>query len=268
MIYDSSKRTNPAIEEVINAFQYRDLIAHLVRRDITTRYKRSVLGIMWTMLNPLGVMVIMTIVFQSFFHRQQYFPVFLLSALLTWNFFSAASQQIIKNLIWGEDLFQRIYIPRSTFAIAAIGTAVVNLVLALVPLLLVKLVIQSPIAWQIVFFPITILYVSAFSLGVGLIVASLAIYYHDIAEIYQVILTGWFYATPIIYPVDSLPAPIAQFLSLNPMLHIVELMRDSFYYNTIPTTHELLLTGAISSIALLVGWLLFARQTEEFILRG
>jgi ABC-type polysaccharide/polyol phosphate export permease len=268
MIYDSDKRMNPAIEEIINAFQYKDLIAHLIRRDITTRYKRSVLGIIWTMLNPLGVMIIMTLVFQDFFHRQQFFPVYLLSGLLAFNFFNQTSTAIIKNLIWGEDLFQRIYIPRASFAIAAVGTSLVNLVLAFVPLILVKIAIGSPLSWHILFVPIYILCLASFSLGVGLIVASMALYFHDIAEMYQVILTGWFYATPVIYPYDTLSQSARNILAVNPMLYIVNLMRDAFYSDAITIQHVLILAAAISSVALIVGWLLFSRQTEEFVLRG
>ncbi len=268
MIYDSNTRKNPAVEEIFEAFRYRDLIRQLIRRDLTTRYKRSVLGIFWTMLNPLGLMIIMTVVFQNFFHRQEFYSVYVLTGLLTFTFFNQTSTAIIKNLIWGTDLFQRIYIPRSSFAIAAVGTAAINLLLSFVPLILVKLVIQSPISWQIVLFPIFVLYLSCFSLGVGLIVSSLALYFNDIAELYQVLLTAWFYATPIIYPYDTLSKATQQILVFNPMLHIVELMRASFYYNRTPTVNEMLLVGAISSITLIVGWLLFSRQTEEFVLRG
>ncbi len=267
MIYDSSKRGNPAIEEIVNAFRYRDLIVHLIRKDITTRYKRSVLGIFWTMLNPLGLMIIMTVVFQNFFHQQEFYSVYVLVGLLTFTFFNQTTSAIIHNLIWGEDLFRRIYIPRSSFAIAAIGTSMVNLVLALVPLILVKLVIHSPVSWEIVYFPIYIIYLASFSLGVGLIVASLALYFHDIAEMYQVILTAWFYATPIIYPYDTLPDSTKQILALNPMMHIVQLMRNSFYYNLAPSMNELIIVAVICSTTLIVGWLLFARQTEEFVLR-
>lgn len=268
MAYDSSTRKNPAIEEIFEAFRYRDLIKQLILRDITTRYKRSVLGILWTMLNPLGIMIIMTVVFQNFFHRQEFYSVYVLTGLLTFTFFNQTSTAIIKNLIWGTDLFQRIYIPRASFAIAAVGTAVINLLLSFVPLIFVKLVIQSPISWQIILFPIFILYLSCFALGVGLIVSSLALYFNDIAELYQVLLTAWFYATPIIYPYATLSKDAQQILVFNPMLHIVELMRTSFYYNRTPTINEMLLVGAISSITLIVGWLLFSRQTEEFVLRG
>lgn len=268
MIYDSSKRMATAVEEIVAALRYKDLIKHLVRKDITTRYKRSVLGILWTMLNPLGIMIIMTIVFSGFFHRQEFFSVFLLTGILAWNFFNQTTTAIIKNLIWGEDLFQRIYMPRSTFAIAAVGTGMVNLALAFVPLILVKLVIHSPISWHVIMFPVYILYLAAFSLGLGLIVASLALYFHDIAEMYQVILTAWFYATPIIYPYDSLSEPVKRILNFNPMLHMVELMRDSFYYNRLPSIQEVLLVSAIASVTLVLGWLLFSRQTEEFVLRA
>jgi ABC-type polysaccharide/polyol phosphate export permease len=266
-IYDSSKRRNPAIEEILNAFQYRDLIKHLVRRDITTRYKRSVLGIAWTMLNPLGTMIIMTLVFSNLFNRKEFFSVYLLSGLLIWNFFAQTSQHIIKDLIWGEDLFQRIYLPRSSFAIAAIGTGMVNLTLALVPLILVKLVIGSPITWQIVFFPVCFIYIACFSLGVGLVIASLALHFHDIAEMYSVILTGWFYLTPIIYPFETLPKTIQKVLLLNPMVHMVQLMRSSFYSNVTPTLNEFLLSGAIAIATLCLGWLLFSGQAEEFVMK-
>ncbi len=268
MIYDSSTRKNPATEEIFEAYRYRDLISQLIRRDITTRYKRSVLGIMWTMLNPLGIMIIMTLVFQNFFHQQQFYSVYVLSGLLAFTFFNQTSTAIVRNLIWGAELFQRIYIPRSSFAIAAVGTAIINILLSLVPLMLVKLVIQSPISWQIVLFPISIVYLACFSLGVGLIVASLALYFHDIAEMYQVLLTGWMYATPIIYPFDTLPKSVKQVLLFNPMTHIVELMRASFYYNQTPAISEFILVGAISSITLIVGWLLFSMRTEEFVLKG
>lgn len=267
MEYDSSKKVNPAIEEITEAFRYRDLIAQLIRRDITTRYKRSVLGIVWTMLNPLGIMIIMTLVFQGFFNRQEFYSVYVLTGLLTFTFFNQTSTSIIHNLIWGEDLFRRIYIPRSTFAIAAVGTSIVNILLALVPLVLVAMVIQSPLSWKIVFFPIYILLLAAFSLGMGLIVASIALHFHDIADIYQVVLTAWFYATPIIYPYDTLPASTKHILFWNPMVHIVQLMRNSFYYNLAPTLQELLFTTAVSFITLIFGWFLFSRQTEEFVLR-
>lgn len=268
IIYDSSSRRNPALEELLNTFSYRDLIFQIMRRDITTRYKRSVLGIAWTMLNPLGIMIIMTVVFSSIFHRQEFFSVYLLSGLLIWNFFAQSSNAVIHNLIWGGDLFQRIYIPRATFAVAAIGTGAINLVLALVPLLLVKLVLGSPISWHIAFFPLYVVMCAAFALGVGLLIASLAIYFHDFAEMYQVLLTGWFYLTPIIYPLDLVPERVRQFLYLNPMVHLVELMRDSFYLNRLPDPGTLAVAAGVSVLALIIGWLVFARQTEEFVLRA
>ena len=134
--------------------------------------------------------------------------------------------------------------------------------------MLVKLVIQSPISWQIVLFPISIFYLACFSLGVGLIVASLALYFHDIVEMYQVLLTAWMYATPVVYPYATLPKSVKQVLFFNPMMHIVELMRASFYYNQTPSISEFILVGVMSSITLVVGWLLFSMRTEEFVLKG
>jgi ABC-type bacteriocin/lantibiotic exporter with double-glycine peptidase domain len=112
MIYDSAKRVSPAIEELRGIFQYRDLIYQLVRRDIVTRYKRSVLGIAWTMLQPLGMMIIMTIVFSNLFQSVKGYPTYILSGLVAWTFFSQTTTAAIHQVVWGGTLFRRIYIKK------------------------------------------------------------------------------------------------------------------------------------------------------------
>jgi ABC-2 type transport system permease protein len=268
MIYDSTLKPPAAIEELVNIYRYRDLIIHLVRRDTTVRYKRSVLGIAWSMLNPLGMMIIITVVFQDLFNKEQFFNIYMLSGLLMWNFFSQTSLGVIRNLVWGGELFQRIYIPRSAFAIAAVGTSIVNLFYAIITLIVVKLVLGSPLSWTALYAPIGVIYLSAFSLGVGLIISSLAIQYNDVAEMYQILLTGWFYFTPIIYPLKIIPQKLLPWLKLNPMFHIVHLFRESFYSNQIPTISELLIPAAISFGVLIVGWLLFSKYTEMFVTKA
>ena len=105
MIYDSSKRKHPAIEELLALFKYHDLIFQLVRRDIVARYKRSVLGVAWTMLNPLGTMLIMVVVFSKVFDHPQSYAAYILSGLICWTMFSQSTSMAMNSMVWGSSLF-------------------------------------------------------------------------------------------------------------------------------------------------------------------
>ena len=150
-IYDSANSPGPAVEEIKAVLRNKDLMAQLIKRDLVTRYKRSVLGVAWTMLNPLGTMLILTFVFSNFFKSAvPHYPVYILSGLLVWNFFSQGTNAAISGLVWGGSLLKRIYIPSTVFGVSAIGTALVNLILSLVPLLLVMLnILHHPVTWPL-----------------------------------------------------------------------------------------------------------------------
>src|SRR5439155_19436287 len=133
---DSARRPAPPIEELQELWRYRSLVVQLVSRDIKTRYKRSVLGVAWTMLNPLMMMLVLTLVFSNLFRFSvQHYPVYMLSAQIMWTFFAQTTTAAMSNLIWGGSLLTRIYMPRTVFAVAAVGTGMVNLLLSMCPLL-------------------------------------------------------------------------------------------------------------------------------------
>ena len=144
LIYDSAKRGPVALEELRGIFQYRDLIYQLVRRDIVSRYKRSVLGIAWTLLQPLGMMIILSLVFSTLFQSVKGYPAYVLSGLITWTFFAQTTSAIITQIVWGGALLRQIYMPRTSFAVSAIGTGLVNLVFSFIPLLLIILLTGLP----------------------------------------------------------------------------------------------------------------------------
>lgn len=265
MIYDSAKRGSPALEEVRGIIQYRDLIYQLVRRDIVTRYKRSVLGVGWTMLQPLGMMVVMTLVFSNVFHAIEGYPSYILSGLIAWTFFSQTTTASIQQIVWGGMLLHRIYLPRTSFAVSAIGTGMINLTISLVPLVAIMLITGRPIRWSIIFIPIAMILLAAFALGVGLILSTLAIYFPDVAEMYQIILLAWMYVTPIIYPENILPEAYRFWITnLNPMYHLVQIFRTPLYEGIFPSRTELALAGGISIITLVIGWLFFSKRADEF----
>jgi len=269
-IYDSAKRNRPAIDELREVYNYRNLIQQLVRRDILTRYKRSVLGIAWTLLNPLGMMLVLTLAFSQIFRFATVngYPAYVLSGLLPWNFFSQATTAAMVNLIWGGGLLHRIYIPRASFAIAAIGTGLVNTILATIPLLLVMLITGVPIRISIIFLPVPLLLLAAFSLGLGLLISTVAAYFPDVSEMYQILLAAWFYLTPIIYPADILPEAYGYWITmLNPMFHLVNLYRIPTYYGRFPTLEELIPSLVISTVMLVIGWWVFSNKSDEIAYR-
>ncbi len=266
--YDSDKRRNAALDDLIQIFRYKDLVAHLVRRDVTARYKRSVLGIAWTMLHPLGMMLILTVVFSQVFSAIEGYSAYILSGLMVWNFFAQSSVSGINSLVWGGDLFRRIYFPRSVFALSAVGTGVINLFFALVPFLAVSLLVGKYPTINFVLILIPIALVAMFTLGLSLIIASLGIRFPDLVEMYNVLLLAWMYLTPIIYPASIIPAWMQPFMNLNPMYHMVRLFRQPIFDGQ-PLDLQLLGICVLISLATLVfGWILFARISDEIAYRS
>ena len=263
--YDSQQRKSPALEELIDIIKYRDLIYQLVRRDLVARYKRSVLGIAWTMLQPLGMMIVLTIVFSQLFSEVDGYAAYVLGGLMPWIFFSQTTTSAIQQSVWGGTLMRRIYVPYTAFPAAAIGTGVVNLLLSVIPLLAMMLVVGRPIRWTILFLPFPIVLLAAFALGVGLLLSGLAVRFPDIAEMYLIILQAWMYLTPIMYPADILPAAIRNWLLLlNPMYYLILLFRVPIYDGVLPSLPLCLAATAISLVTLVTGWIYFSHQSDKF----
>jgi len=266
-VYDSSKRGIAALEELREIIKYRNLLFQMVRRDVVTRYKRSILGIAWTMLNPLMTTLILAIVFSQVFGAEEEYAVYVLSGLMPWTFFSQTTSASIVGLLWGGSLIHRIFMPRTVFAVSAIGTGLVNFILSLVPLFFLVLITGVNLTWSVFLTPIAILFLAMFSLGVGLFLSSVAIRFADIADMYQIILTAWFYLSPIIYKEEYIPEQFTWIVKLNPMFYLINFFRAFVYDGRFPSIEEYLITGSIASISLLFGWIFFSRRADEFAYR-
>ena len=266
-IYDSAQMIPHALQELKEAVSHRNLIFQLVRRDILTRYKRSFLGVAWTMLSPLGIMLILSFVFSNLFGATHGYPAFILSGLMAWNFFAQSTTAAMSSLVWGGGLLQRIYIPRASFGISAIGSGLVNLLLSFIPLVIVMAVVGVPIRITALFLPVSLLLLTCFTLGLGLAISALAIYFPDVAEMYQIILMAWMYLTPIIYPETTIPAKYQFILHLNPLYYLVKLWRLPLYDGLWPTWGEIWPAAAIAIGMLLVGWFFFTSKSDEFAYR-
>lgn len=264
VVYDSSRLPPPALRELSELLRYRDLIVQLVTRDVRTRYKRSVLGVAWTLLNPLLMMAVLTLVFSQVFRADvQHYAVYLLSAQLLWTFFGQTTTQAMNQIAWGNALITKIYLPRSVFAISQVGTGLVNLVLALVPLAIITVLSGAPLTSAILWLPVPIFLMACFALGIGLLLSTLAISFPDVVDMYQVLLTAWYFLTPIIYPLSALPESVRWAMNLNPAYHLIEAFRGPVYAGTGPEPATLLVAAIAAALALVAGWWIFTSASDE-----
>jgi ABC-type polysaccharide/polyol phosphate export permease len=269
LVYDSSERRAPLWDAGRDLWRYRDLLRQLIARNIKTRYKRSVLGILWTLLNPLLMMIVLTLVFSNVFRFNVVnYPVYAFCGLILWNFFAQTTTGAMSELMWGGSLMNRIYLPRAIFAVTALGTGLVNLMLSLIPLLLLMLVYGAPIRATILFLPIPILLTALFALGVALFLSTLSVYFSDVVEMYQIVLTAWMYLTPIIYPKEALPANYHWLLNFNPFYHLLEVFRAPLHGGALAGPKTLGAAALTAVASFLIGWWFFASKADEFAYRA
>ena len=246
--------------------QYRELIWALALKDLRVRYKRSVLGFMWALLNPLLTMIILTIVFSTVmrFPVQQY-AVFLISALLPWTFFSQALSYAVESIAGNGELLKKINIAKSVFPVAAVLANLINFFLSLIPLLLMLLVLRFPMHWTWIYLPVPLLGLIALTLGIGFFCATANVFFRDVAHIVQIVLSAMFYFCPIIYSLDFVPQKYHIFFQLNPMLYILNGFRLAVYYGMLPTAKSAAMSVICGLVIMVFGYWIFRRYQDSFV---
>jgi ABC-type polysaccharide/polyol phosphate export permease len=213
-------------------------------------------------------MLVLTLVFSRLFHSVQSYPTYVLGGLIAWTFFSQTTTAALSMNVWGSPLLHQIYLPRSSFTVAAVGTGLVNLAIALVPLLVIMLVTGTPLTLAMLYVPYAMALLAAFALGIGLLFSSLAIAFPDVVDMYQVVLTAWMYLTPVIYPVEIIPAGLRLWLfGLNPMYYLIQNFRIPIHEGVLPPL-SLAVPATLLALAVLgLGWLAFSARADEFTYR-
>ncbi|MEZ5333680.1 MAG: ABC transporter permease [Thermoanaerobaculia bacterium] len=267
-VYDSAKQPHPFLEEWQELWRYRDLVFQWSGRNIKLRYKRSALGVLWTLLEPLMLMLILTVVFSTVFRPMEAFPVYLLAGLILFDFFNRSTLLIVEEIIVSQSLAERVHVPRSAFAVAAVLTYLTHWAIAHVPLIAIMIYFGRPFSWSLLSLPFGMLLAAMFALGVGLVVATLGAFFHDIRLTYQVLLTGWFYATPVIYPLDVVPEHLQVYFRLNPMYLLLRLVRLPVYDGVMPSAGLWAAGFAVSFSTLMIGWWTFTRWRNAFDYRS
>lgn len=247
-----------------NLVRYRDLIWTLVARDLKVRYRRSTIGFLWTMLQPLLTMLVLAVVFSQVFRFQiDNYPVYALVGILFWNFFQQSIIASMNSLRGNAPLLQKLPLPKVVFPLATVISGVVNLCLALVPLLVILLVTDHPLRPSLLFLPVAILIAALFTLGAGLLLSPMAVIFADVVEMVAVALTTLMYLTPTFYPMSIVPDHLRWLVRFNPIRSILEVFRDPIYYGKIPPLRHLAAAVIIAAVAVGVGSIVFRRSSDR-----
>lgn len=247
----------------INVFmKYKDLLIQLVSRDIKLKYRRSFLGYLWSVLNPLFVMIIMTIVFSTMFSRNiENFPVYLFTGKMLFDFMSTSTNQAMTSVTGNAALLKKTYVPKYIFTLSKVTSCMVDLLFSFGALFIVMLATRAHIYWTFFLFPIVVIQIYIFCCGLGFFLAEFNVFFRDVQYIYQAIITAWMYLTPIFYPVESLPGSVAFIVKgLNPLYYYVAQFRDLVYYGRFPGPRVFWGGWLIAFVMHVLGVLMFKRK--------
>lgn len=260
--------------------RYQFLIEQLVTRDFKIKYKRSVLGVFWSFLNPLLMMVVQYMVFSNLMKfNTDHYAIYLLTGIVMFSSFNDCCNQALRAIIGNATLITKVYVPKYIYPITKVLSASINLVLSMVPLLLVTLVYGLTsethlyLTWAVLLIPIALVLLVIFTIGMGFLLSSLMVFFHDVEFLWGVFSTMWMYATPIIYPIsifdgaDNILSKIMlRVVHINPLYHYIEFMRSIIISGCSPALSEYLICAAWSFGMLALGAFVFKKTQDKFIL--
>jgi ABC-type polysaccharide/polyol phosphate export permease len=250
-----------------NFLRFEPLLKELVARDVKIKYRRSVLGVLWTLLNPLCMMIILSVVFSNLFKFDiENFPLYILSGQVVFNFFSGATTEAMSSIIGSSSLIKKIYVPKYLFVISRVFSSFINLLASFTALLFVMIVTRAELHWTVLLVPIPLVLLVIFSLGIGLILAAVTVKFRDIMHLYTVFTTGLLYLTPVIYPMTILPSWLYKVVMLNPLTNMLLMLRDVMINNTVFSVQSMILAVVESLISLILGLYIFYKNQDSFIL--
>ena len=250
-----------------NFKKFRPLLYELVARDVKIKYRKSVLGVLWTLLNPLLMMLILSIVFSNLFRFDvENYSLYLLAGQILFNFFNESTTGAMTAILGNSALIKKVYIPKYLFVVSRIASSSINILSSFCALILVMLFTRTELHFSMFLVVIPLAYLIIFSLGVGLILAAITVKFRDVMHLYTVFLTGLMYLTPIIYPISMLPEWVKKIVNLNPLTGILNIFRNVFIYNNIPYVGEFIISLVVVCLTLVLGLWVFYKQQDEFIL--
>jgi ABC-type polysaccharide/polyol phosphate export permease len=267
--FDSAHRLPRPVEELADLIEQRSVLRAFIERELKVRYKRSVLGVLWTMLHPLLLLVVLTLVFSRPFRSMTpAYPAFLIPALLLWNFFMQSVTRVSSEASAGVDLWRRVRVPRTAMLVTTVASGLLNLAIGVVVVTIVLAFFRPLQPWSLLTLPVTALLAAVFTLGVALLLAAAALYFPDVSDILTLVLPALMFATPVIYPRQATDPRIAAIIGWNPLTVFIESFRQPLYDGTVPTAAAFVAMALVAMATLLVGWLSFTFLSDHAQYRG
>lgn len=268
-IYDSQRRRRLLVTELSNFWEFRGLLKLLITRDITVRYKRSFLGVWWTLLNPLLFTGVMWMVFSQIFRFEIEDPVpfivYLLAGVLIVTYFAQGVLAAGSSIVNSSGVLTKVYVPPEIFALSAAAAAAVNFMISLLPLFVIQLVLGVGIPWTALLIPLPVLAMLGLVTGVGLLVAAAAVYFYDVLDLTGVFVNLISYLTPTFWPISIVPDRLQVFVQLNPVYSYLLVFRNFVYLGQFPPWYVFAIMIGTSLAALIIGVWVFSRTWKNLV---
>ncbi len=250
-----------------DTYRYRELIWALALKELKIRYKRSVLGFLWALLNPMLLMLVLTLVFTTIMPiiSKPHYAIFVLSTLIPWTFFAQSLSYGAESIVGNADLIKKVRVAKLVFPMAALVSNMINLLLSLIPLVLILVAMGHPFHWTWIFLPVALFALTLITLGGNFFFAAANVYYRDISHILQIVIQLWFYVSPIIYSKDLIPPQYQIFFKLNPMYYVLNEFRLSIYDGLLPEWTNIFACYVCGLASLVIGFYVFRRYQDEFV---
>ncbi|SRR5579875_1288671 len=248
-----------------DTYRYRELIWALALKELKIRYKRSFLGFLWALLNPLLQMIVLALVFSTVMRIGiDHYAVFLISVLLPWTFFAQSLSYAADSIVGNADLIKKVRIPKVVFPVAALTSNIINFLLSMISLVFIVLLLRYPFYVTWLYLPVPFLALVLLTLGATFFFAALNVYYRDVSHILQIILQVWFYATPIIYPIEMF-GKYQWIFKLNPLIFALNGFRMGVYAGGLPTGKSIAASFVCGIGALVIGYAIFRKKQDQFV---
>lgn len=219
--------------------QYNYAIKQLVSREVKRKYARSYLGIVWSVLNPLMSMAVMSMIFSTIFKRSiENFPIYYLTGTIFWQLYSSATNSAMTAIVDNKDLLLKVKMSKNSFVLARIFTALTNFGYTCIAYVLMLIIFRIEPNWYMLLFPIPVFFLTLFAMGMGYFLSIMYVFFADVKHLYSVILTLWMYLSAVFYPLSSLSPEMRQLVGLNPVFICINFARNCVMYQTCPEPIE------------------------------
>ncbi|MCL2757642.1 MAG: ABC transporter permease [Coriobacteriia bacterium] len=243
------------------------VLQSLVSKDFKLKYRRSVLGVLWSVLNPLLMMIVLSAVFSFVFQRDiDNFPLYLILGQTVFNFMITSTTSSMTSIIDASSLIKKIRINKTLFPLEKVAFEVLNFAISLIAVVMVMVYFKVMPTVSILFLPLLLIYLVFFCAGLCLLLSSLAVFFRDVIHLWTVVTLAWMYVTPIFYPYDILPEFMQSIMQFNPMYHFVTYFREIALWHVIPSLERNLVCLGCAVIMFALGMFVFRKLQKRFIL--